>query len=186
MKVMKRLASLVLAAALSACTAVEVRDEVGCSRQAAEAYGTLKQLVGRWSGTATSADNSFPVTFSYRLASGGSALLEDMFEGSEHEMLTLYHLDGSDLRLTHYCAAGNQPSMVLVSATGVGASEPTLTFEFDRGTNMSSPKEGHMHRARYSILGPDHVLATWAYFADGKLDHEAHFDLTRESVAGTR
>ncbi|NOT30825.1 MAG: hypothetical protein HOP15_10305 [Planctomycetes bacterium] len=183
---MRTLASVALCAALSACTAVEVRDEGANSHQAAQAFGTMKQLVGRWSGTANSGDNQFPVTFSYRLASGGNTLLEDMFEGTEHEMLTLYHLDGSDLRLTHYCAAGNQPSMVLVSATGVGASEPTLTFEFDRGTNMASPKEGHMHRASYTILGPDHVLASWAYFADGKLDHEAHFDLTRESVSGTR
>ena len=31
----------------------------------------------------------------------------------------------------------------------------------------------------------EHLRAV-ADLADGKLDHEAHFDLTRESVAGTR
>ncbi len=178
---MKKLVSLALCAPLAACTVVKVRDEVADSRQSMQAFESMKQLVGRWSGTAHTGEESFPVTFSYRLASGGSALVEDMFEGTEHEMLTLYHLDGSDLRLTHYCAAGNQPSMVLVGASE--APERILAFEFDHGTNMASPKEGHMHRARYTFLGPDHVLANWLYFEDGELEHEACFDLTREPAA---
>ncbi|RPH69825.1 MAG: hypothetical protein EHM78_13755 [Myxococcaceae bacterium] len=53
-------------------------------------------------------------------------------------MTTVYHLDGADLRMTHYCAARNQPRLravrfdeaqgsaefTLVDVTGVGPKNP--------------------------------------------------------------
>jgi len=45
-------------------------------------------------------------------AEGGTAVLERFTHpgsGGPQTMLTVYHLDGDDLLLTHYCVAGNQP-----------------------------------------------------------------------------
>ena len=49
----------------------------------------------------------------YKLTGAGSALVETQFPGTGHEMVSVYHLDGDDLRMTHYCAAGNQPRVKL-------------------------------------------------------------------------
>ena len=47
----------------------------------------------------------------YAVTAAGSAVVETVFPGTEHEMVTVYHADGSDLVLTHYCMEGNQPRM---------------------------------------------------------------------------
>lgn len=51
---------------------------------------------------------------SFKVTSGGSAIVETVFEGTPHEMVTVYH-DNSDrqVTLTHYCMLPNQPKMIL-------------------------------------------------------------------------
>ena len=46
-----------------------------------------------------------------KVTAGGSAVHETLFPGSAHEMVSVYHLDGADLVMTHFCALGNQPRM---------------------------------------------------------------------------
>ncbi|MCK7511304.1 MAG: hypothetical protein MZV70_49445 [Desulfobacterales bacterium] len=58
-------------------------------------------------------DNGPAVSVTYRITANGSVVLETLFPGTDHEMLTLYHLDNDRLGLTHYCAMGNQPRMEL-------------------------------------------------------------------------
>ena len=45
----------------------------------------------------------------YGVTAAGTAVMEALFPETDHEMLTVYHLEGNDLVLTHYCAMGNQP-----------------------------------------------------------------------------
>ena len=67
-------------------------------------------------------------------------MVEVLFPGSEHEMVTVYHQDGDDLLLTHYCSARNQPRMKCN-----GEAEPNLLrFEFVDATNMRSTNDPHM------------------------------------------
>ena len=88
----------------------------------------------------------------YKLTGAGSALVETQFPGSDHEMVSVYHLDGDDLRMTHYCAAGNQPRVKLDRAN----SKPDeLIFVFDGGTNLD-PAERHAHPR-----SQDHVSRRW-------------------------
>ena len=79
----------------------------------------------------------------YKLTGGGSAgIVETQFPGSDHEMVSVYHLDGDDLRMTHYCVAGNQPHVKLDRAN----SKPDqLIFVFDGGTNLDPHKDMHIH-----------------------------------------
>lgn len=44
----------------------------------------------------------------YEVGSGGTIVRELLFPGTEHEMLSVYHLGGGQLVATHYCAVGNQ------------------------------------------------------------------------------
>ncbi len=53
-------------------------------------------------------------------------------------MINMYHLDGDDLVLTHYCAGGNQPHMKLDRAS---ATSGKLQFDFIGGTNLDEVVE---------------------------------------------
>jgi hypothetical protein len=153
----------------------------GQPRAAAEPadFARLKALAGTWKGTAMAGSpEAFPVEVDYRLTGGGSAVVETLFKGTEHEMVTVYHCDGGDIVLTHYCAAGNQPRMRLATP---GAKE--LVFEFDGGTNLDPRQDGHMHVGRLEIVDADHIRTRWSFYSGGKPDHDARFELQREKDA---
>ena len=91
----------------------------------AAAFGQLKSLVGHWE---TEKTNRQHAAFDLELAAAGSALMEKFStveDGKPVEMITLYYLDGDQLKMTHYCMAGNQPTM---RATYAPESK-TLTFD---------------------------------------------------------
>ena len=131
----------------------------------------FKALAGSW--TMNGGDGSVAIT--YRVTAGGSAVIETLFPGAPHEMVTVYTVDGGALVLTHYCAAGNQPRMKAVKDGDAN----TIAFEFDGGGNIKSRKDGHMHEATYSFIDADHVKAAWVYYADGKAGETKRFDLVR-------
>src|SRR5258705_13164777 len=124
----------------------------------------MKALVGDWQ-TETSANGK--ATLHLELTSGGTALLEKshMEEGGKPvEMITLYYLDGDQIKLTHYCMAGNQPTM-----RGTYAPETkTLKFALESITNLKSADSGHMHHATYTFLDNDHFKTTWTFRKDQK------------------
>lgn len=137
---------------------------------ASKAFEKLKSLVGTWTGKAGTAN----VTVTYRLTGAGSSLVETLFPGQPHEMVTIYHLDGSDLLLTHYCAAGNQPTLRLKP----GKSDRTFEFDFVRGTNMK-PDSMHMHNLVLTFKGENEISSKWTSFAGGKAAGIVEFNMKR-------
>jgi hypothetical protein len=99
----------------------------------------------------------------YAVTASGTAVVETVFPGKEHEMVTVYHADGPDLVLTHYCMEGNQPRM---RARNAGGSR--LDFAFDGGTNIDPQRDRHMHSASVSFVGSDELRTEWTELADGK------------------
>ena len=79
-------------------------------------------------------------------------------------MLTVYHLDGDRLLLTHYCMEGNQPRM---RAQPFHAETGELEFQFLDATNLKGPKAGHMHNAKFRFLDANHVTTDWSFFENG-------------------
>src|SRR5438270_13163403 len=73
----------------------------------------LKKLAGTWVAADDKGQPTAQVVSVFKVTSNGSTVQETIFPGTGHEMVTLYHLDGPDLVLTHYCALGNQPHMKL-------------------------------------------------------------------------
>ena len=101
---------------------------------------TLSKLAGDWEMTDEKGERHRAATFA--VTSGGSAVREIMFPGEAHEMTNLYHMDGSALVCTHYCAAGNQPRMV--ASRPVESDEgTTFHFEFDSVSNPQEPRSLH-------------------------------------------
>lgn len=128
------------------------------------AFAQMKALAGQWQGHATTPDGP-AANVTYELTGNGSALVEKLFPGTPHEMLSVYFMDGNDLVLTHYCAMANQPRMKLVKAQ---ANPTTLTFDFTGGTNIDPAKDTHIHGGVVRILGADRLEADWSVFAQGK------------------
>ena len=124
-----------------------------------EAFNRLKSLVGHWE---TEKSNTVPATLDLELTSGGTAVLEKFHmveDGKPIEMTTLYYLDGDQVKLTHYCMAGNQPTMK-------GSYDPassTLTFDLVSITNLKSADDGHMHHAIYTFMDNDHFKTAWTF-----------------------
>ena len=80
-------------------------------------------------------------------------------------MITMYSLDGDRIVVTHYCSAGNQPTMQTVplsSATG------KYDFSFVRVAGTNSPGEGHMVALSLSIPDKDHLTQVWTFQDHGK------------------
>lgn len=128
------------------------------------ALDALKSLAGEWTGSVMKPDGP-PAKVNFRVTSGGSAVFEQQFAGTDHEMTSVYHLDGAELVMTHYCAAGNQPRMRLNREK---SSAKELVFDFAGGTNLDPAKDGHVHAGRIRVVGDGRFEAEWYFHAGGK------------------
>jgi hypothetical protein len=144
---------------------------------AVAAFAQLKSLAGTWNGHAMTADGP-PATVSYRLTAGGTAVIETLFGGTEHEMLTIYTLKGNDVVATHFCAAGNQPVMNLDK---VQSTPDRLIFSFVSVGGDHATDHPHVHNGFIHITGNDQIEASWAMQnVDGTaFEHSPKFFLTR-------
>lgn len=138
---------------------------------AADAFDRLKALEGTWRGMAGGGE----ATVVYDVTGAGSAVIETLFPGTEHEMVTVYHKDGDDVVLTHYCAGQNQPRM-RAKAPGDAA---TLSFAFDGGTNIDPSKTMHMHEAKFEFKGADELRTVWIPWSEGMAGDPTVFELKR-------
>ncbi len=171
--------SLVLAAAiaLSGCTSTQPRTQDSSPERDASMIGGIMQLEGTW--VMTDENGTEMVATTYKPTAAGSAVHEVMFPGMEHEMVNLYHMDGSDLVVTHDCAAGNQPRMVASkSTTGVDGSR-VYFFDFDSVSNYRADQGHYMGNLTLTING-DRLTQTWVSLdSEGNKTDPVVFEMTR-------
>lgn len=142
---------------------------------AAAALAALKALEGDWIDAEGAFGPKGAVAARYRVTGAGTTVVEAFPVGTPHEMITVYHADGDDLVLTHYCTAGNQPRMRAKTFDG-----KVLQFAFDGGTNLDPARDGHMHDVRLEFVSADELVADWTNWTGGKADHTARFRVTRK------
>jgi hypothetical protein len=116
---------------------------------AAEAFARLKALAGKWEGPMAKVN--------YRVTAGGTVVMETLFPGSPHEMITMYTLEGKDLLATHYCSMGNQPTMKLDLAASTGNN---LVFGFV-GIRGDHTHSGHIHDGFIRLIAENQIEAQW-------------------------
>ena len=135
------------------------------------AFEKLKSLEGSWVGKGSQGQ---PLQVTFRVTSNGSAIMSEI-QGSEN-MISMIHLDGERLMLTHYCATGNQPRMV-------GKMTPdgkAVAFDFLDVTNFNNTQPGHMQHVVLTMLDANHHNEEWTFMTqDGKLQGHQLFDLQR-------
>jgi hypothetical protein len=138
-------------------------------------FDQLKQLAGDWIGK-EKVEGGKDVQVNYKVTSGGSAVVETLMPGTDHEMVTVIHPDGDNLLLTHYCMLGNQPQM----KAPLAGDAKTIAFKFAGATNMKSPMEMHMHDLTYTFVDKDTLKAEWTHYMEGKPAGNVVFELKRK------
>src|SRR6202521_6475942 len=101
--------------------------------ESSKQFSRLKGLVGVWEGVEQNAKEPKKVSVEYSLTAGGSALVEKLFPGTEHKMLSVYNEPGGKLQMTHYCMLGNAPLMKLKKAD-----DKTYQFEVAGASGLRS------------------------------------------------
>jgi len=144
---------------------------------AADAFAHLKALAGTWSGHAMTPDGP-PASVSYRLTAGGTAVMETLFGGTSHEMLTVYTLNGNDIVATHFCLADNQPVMKLDKAQ---STPDRLVFSFVSVAGEHAKDHAHVHNGYLHFIGSEQLEAMWTMQNPdgGAGEHNPKFFLTR-------
>ena len=139
----------------------------------------LAALEGEWMLLDEQGEETDVVGSSFRVTSAGSTLVERMFPDHPdgYEMLNVYHIDGDRVLMTHYCSAGNQPRLRVLSTDD----ENRLQWRMESITNLSAPGADHMHQAEYVFQGDDRLTTHWESMVDGELSDEQSitFELKR-------
>jgi hypothetical protein len=126
-------------------------------------FEKFKALAGEWEGQRSDGET---VKVSYQVHSGGSAVVETLTELAEEvTMVTVYHMDGNDVRMTHYCSAQNQPRM---KAAAVSPGARVVSFEFVDVTNLARPTDGHMQNLEITFVDRNHITQKWTWLDNGR------------------
>ena len=177
---MKRLV-LVLATMTMVALPLTLTMAAGMKHESADAtspvFDRLKQLDGEWVGKAGPPEGEkMDATVTYHVTAGGSAVMETLFPGADHEMVTMYTMDRGTVVLTHYCMMHNQPHM----KARAGGPSNELTFDFAGGANINPAKDKFMHDARFVFVDQDHIRGEWTSWSGGKPGDKVVFEMERK------
>ena len=156
----------------------------GAEVTAGEAFETLKGMAGTWRGTPegsgdeaeAEAEAVSETVHEIEVSAAGTVVMETMAPGTAYEMINMYHLDGDDLVLTHYCAGGNQPRMRLDRA---GSTVRRLIFEFDGGTNLDPATDHYIRSAELTLSEDGRLESAWTSWGAGEPAGGMTFHLAR-------
>jgi hypothetical protein len=144
----------------------------------AQGFERLKSLAGRWHGTVEwtgARTGTGEMSAHYHLTAYGNAVVEDLGTERSVAMTSVYHLDGPDLRLTHFCGAGNQPRL---KASQIDEDAGHLRFSFVDVTNLKTPETGHVSAVELRLHDLRKMTLVFTFTAGGKESYE-RIELTR-------
>ncbi len=134
----------------------------------------IQALAGKWKGTSVTDGENEKAKVEYRVTSGGSAVVETLFQGTPHEMISVYHDKKGKLTLTHYCMLGNQPELRLRKSDA-----HSMRFELAKGSGIDVRRDQHMHSLNLDFKDRDHIVQTWGCFEKGKENMQTVIALAR-------
>ena len=137
-------------------------------------FEKVKSLEGKWAGTTTEGGKESNVSVTYHLTSGDSAVVETLFPGTDHEMVSVYHDEGGKLAMTHYCMLGNRPNLALSKS-----SQTEMTLDFAKNNTINPKSEDHMHSLRLVFIDNDTLVQNWSGITNGKEKEPTVLKLSR-------
>lgn len=126
------------------------------------AFEKIKSLVGEWEARDGVSYGGKPIRVSYKIVSNGTGVMEDYSQVGVDliEMVTVYHLDGDKLALTHFCAVNNQVRL-RAEPPVEGANE--LRFSYVDASNLSVSHRDVMNNLVITFQDRDHFTQAWTW-----------------------
>lgn len=140
-------------------------------------FERMKTLEGVWVRTSGPTEPDASSEVRYHTTAGGTVLVETISPGTPQEMVSMMHLDGGALVLTHYCVLGNQPTMTAESSADLSK----IRFQCIGGGNLDCARDRHMHSAEFDFTDRDHLHSVWKMNDGAKVVETAAFDLVRKA-----
>jgi hypothetical protein len=147
--------------------------------KATKALEQIKSLAGDWTGIAEwsgARTGTYPMNASYYVTGNGSALVENLISEGAPVMTSVYHLDGADLRMTHFCGAQNQPRLKAEQID-----QGAIDFGFVDITNLRSADAAHVHGLEMRFVDSNHITITFL-FQSGSKESREHIVLKRSGT----
>ncbi len=168
--------TLFLAAVLlvSSSSAALAEDCPTPAKKHSKEFDRLSALEGRWEGRSMMNGKEGDVTVVYDVTSNGTAIVETLFPGTPHEMVSMYYDNGPKLEMTHYCALGNQPRMGLTKST-----PEEIVLEFSKNNAIDPKKEDHMNLVRFRFIDNDTLVQNWSGVHEGRIGEPTVLKLSR-------
>lgn len=117
----------------------------------------IKALEGRWSSTTDMFGTpNEKVYVEYEVTAGGSAVLEKIFPGTPHEMISVYYDDNDGkLAMTHYCMMRNRPNFKLAKSA-----KNSLVMDVVKVDGLQSPDAPSMGAITIKFKDKDRFSTT--------------------------
>ncbi len=167
---------LIAMASFRIAQAAEDHMKMPPMKPASAEFERVKALKGVWEGTSTTDGKveKEKARVEYSLTSGGSAVVEKLFPGTPHEMVSVYYDKSGKLEMTHYCMLGNRPHLKLKSADA-----GSMAFTLASKDSGIAKKEQHMHSLKLDFPDAKHLTQNWTCFDKGKPHQSTVIALTR-------
>ncbi len=163
---MKKIQSILALLLLLGVCSAQAADHMGKPYKGSKAFERIKALAETWEGEMNMGDAPVKMTSTYKVTSGGSAVVETVFAGTPMEMVTLYHDDSKGrLTMVHYCMLHNQPKLTLKKFAG-----KKLSMTLAKDADVDAGKDEYMGALTMTFLGPDKISQRWSNFKQGKED----------------
>lgn len=142
------------------------------------AFQYIKTLAGAWDrvGGPGHEHGTGSSVISFKISAAGSIVTETYNAGQPNEMISVYHMDGDTLLMTHYCALQNAPVMKFEKTGKPGE----IKLAFFGGTNFDPKVDAHAHEGTIEVKGQDKFEMTSIGYAGGKPQTPAVSVLTRK------
>jgi len=153
-------------------TKATTRASADSRASANDAFRKLQSLEGDWEGKDEEGEQ---VKSRFVSIASQTAVMETLTMPKEHDMVTLYSMDGDSIILMHYCPTNNQPRM---RATPTVPPVKELVFSFQGAGNLPDIAVGHEHKLVIRFEDADHITERWTWRKAGK-DTDMIFHLVR-------
>ena len=137
----------------------------------AAALERIRGLAGTWEGTyewTGARSDKGTLQADYYVTGNDSAVVENLVMGGKPSMTTVYHMDGPDLRMTHFCGAKNQPRL---KATEFADEGTMIRFTFVDATNLSM-QPAHVEGLEIRFLDDQRITLRFTFDNKGAKSYE--------------